>query len=167
MKWFGDLELIRCFRERKENRCKDCRLTQAAKTLPNGIEENLVAVVEDVMDDAREELGMPIVCTSGFRCPAHNANVGSKPTSQHIKGQAMDVTAGSPEDNLRLAKILIKNKRYDQCILYVAKGSLKPRFIHVSWKRGGGNRLELRKKVDGESGYHLITSAELNEIMNK
>jgi hypothetical protein len=32
----------------------------------------------------------PIVVTSWYRCPELNAAVGSKPTSQHIKGQAVD-----------------------------------------------------------------------------
>lgn len=32
----------------------------------------------------------PMVVTSGFRCPDHNAAVGGEPDSHHMKGMAMD-----------------------------------------------------------------------------
>lgn len=157
-KWFKITELIRCYNE--TGRCKECRLKQAAKALPNDIEENILAVARDVMDPARDELKKPIITNSAFRCPVHNAAVGSKSTSQHVKGQAMDVTAGSPEDNLRLARILVKNGKFDQLILYVNDAkSLEPRFIHVSWKRTGGNRKQILKKT--ASGYQTVEASDL------
>ena len=45
------------------------------------------------LDAARELAGIPFVVTSGYRCPKHNAEVGSKPTSSHIKGYAADIVA--------------------------------------------------------------------------
>ena len=42
------------------------------------------------MDSIRRFLGAPIVVTSWYRCPALNAAIGSKPTSQHIRGEAVD-----------------------------------------------------------------------------
>ena len=162
MKYFSKLELIRCFREDKNERCKECRLTQAAMTLPNGAEENIEALVSAVLDPAREALGKPIVVTSGFRCMVHNTAVGSKPTSQHIRGMAADLTAGSPEDNLKLARIIVKNGNYDQLIAYLnADGSMKPRFLHVSWKKRGGNRHEVRKHLTGWNSYPLLTAEEM------
>ena len=35
--------------------------------------------------------GWPIVLSSGMRCPGHNKNVGSRSTSLHIPGLAVDV----------------------------------------------------------------------------
>lgn len=34
----------------------------------------------------------PMYVTSGFRCMAHNAKIGSEPTSKHVTGQAVDVS---------------------------------------------------------------------------
>ena len=147
MKHFKKTELIRCYREDKTQRCKECRLTQAASRLPNGIEESILALGEDVLDPARELLGMPVVVNSGFRCPLHNQTVGgvggsgSSRTSQHVKGEAADVTC---KDNRRLAQIIVKNGKWDQMILY-------PTFIHVSYKKNGGNRNEILRKTAG--GY--------------
>ena len=146
MKWFKKEEVIRCYRERKEDRCKECRLTQEVKKLPNGLDENMEALVTEVMDPAREKLGMPIICNSGFRCPIHNAKVGGATGSQHMKGEAMDVRCA---DNRRLARIIVENGRFDQLIIY-------PTFIHVSWKRQGGNRKQILRKT--ATGYVRVYS---------
>lgn len=76
MKYFTKEEVIRCYRERKEDRCKECRLTQAVKKLPNGIEENMEALVTEVLEPVCEKLGNEIVVLSGFRCPLENRRHG-------------------------------------------------------------------------------------------
>ena len=134
-KHFSKQEMARCFRENGA-RCKECRLAQPAKQLPYGIEENLLALVEEVLEPVRERLGKPIVVNSGFRCPIHNAAVGGVANSQHMKGEAVDITC---DDNKRLAEIIEQLGKYDQMIRYKRPdGSI--RFIHVSWKRNGVNR---------------------------
>lgn len=42
------------------------------------------------LDDLREALGRPLYVTSVYRCPAHNAEVGGVPNSQHTQGTAAD-----------------------------------------------------------------------------
>jgi len=134
-KHFSREELVRCFRENGA-RCKECRLAQPAKQLPYGIEENLQALVSNVLEPVRELLGKPIVVNSGFRCPIHNVAVGGGANSQHMKGEAVDITC---DDNNGLAEIIEQLGRYDQLIRYKRPdGSI--RFIHVSWKRNGVNR---------------------------
>ena len=134
MKHFKIEEMIRCYRE--TGRCPECPLKQRAQIVPNGAEENERALVEAVLDPARERLGKPITVNSGYRCPLHNSRVGGVANSQHMRGEAADVSC---EDNKRLAEIIEKNGRYDQLIRYLNKdGSI--RFIHVSWKRNGVNR---------------------------
>lgn len=39
----------------------------------------------------RDLLGKPVVVTSAFRCPAHNAKVGGVPNSYHTQGFAADI----------------------------------------------------------------------------
>ena len=158
MKYFTKTELIKCYCERKNDRCSECRLTAAVHSLPNGIESNLDALVDNVLDPARELLGKPIHVNSGFRCPAHNAAVGGVAKSQHTLGEAADITTGSPAENLKLARLIAKRGQYDQMILYVTTGSMEPQFIHVSWKRNGDNRHRILKHVIGTSGYSTVTS---------
>ena len=152
MVYFSKEEMIRCYRDSKQDRCNDCKLSQAVKRMPNGIDENVEALVDVVLDPARKKLGKAICVNSGFRCPRHNQAMGGAVQSQHTKGQAADIIAGSPEENLRLAKVIAESGKFDQMILYVdGAGTLAPRFIHVSWKREGGNRREVLKSVKGDS----------------
>lgn len=149
MRWFNKNEMIRCYRERKQDRCRECRLQQAASRLPNGIEENIEALVEQVLDPAREKYWKPVVVNSGFRCPLHNKTVGGVYNSQHVSGQAADVHC---EDNHHLAKIIVENGKFDQLIIY-------PTFVHVSWKRQGGNRQQILRKVG--NGYEAVSRKEV------
>lgn len=43
-----------------------------------------------VLEPVQELLGVPLRITSGFRCPAVNTRVGSRPTSAHVSGRAAD-----------------------------------------------------------------------------
>jgi hypothetical protein len=158
MKYFSKTELIKCYREKKSDRCSECRLSAPAHNLPNGVEENTEALADNVLDPAREAYGKPIYVNSGFRCPLHNSTVGGVSKSQHIEGEAADITAGSPAENLKLAHIIAQLGNYDQILLYVNPGSTEPQFIHVSWKRLGGNRKRILKKVLGRDGYQVVPS---------
>lgn len=143
-KHFSKQELARCFRE--TGRCSECRLTQPATKLPYGIEDNLEELANVILEPVRERLGKPIVVNSGFRCPIHNRAVGGATASQHMKGEAADLRIdGKPED---LAKTIVANGTWDQLILY-------PTFVHVSWKRVGGNRREILRKT--ATGYERIS----------
>lgn len=149
MKYFTKEEVIRCYRESKQDRCTECRLTQASKKLPNGLEENMTALVEEVIDPAREKLGKPIICNSGFRCPIHNAYVKGASQSQHMRCEAMDCHCA---DNRKLTQIIVAQGKFDQLIIY-------PTFIHVSYKKAGGNRKQILKKT--ATGYQKIDASSI------
>ena len=120
MKWFKLGEFA----------CRCCR------QLPPSVRENIRALVDNVLDPARQAFGGPVAVNSGYRCEKHNAEVGGVPNSQHLRGEAADVCCA---DNKRLAEIIEANGKYDQLIRYLNRdGSI--RFIHVSWKRTGVNR---------------------------
>ena len=127
MKWFKE----------KEFACKCCG------QLPPLARENVKALVSEVLDPVREKLGMPIVVNSGYRCEMHNKDVGGVKNSQHLKGEAADLTCS---DLPRLKQLIIENGKFDQLITY-------PTFLHVSYKRTGGNRHQRLKK--GGAGYEL------------
>lgn len=153
MKFFKKEEMARCFRANGA-RCRECPLRQPAEKLPEGVEENLQALVSDVLDPARKAYGKPISVNSGYRCPKHNLAVGGVKNSQHMKGEAADVrpVQGSGFTVQDLARVIVANGRWDQMILY-------PTFVHVSWKRQGVNRKEVLKKT--AMGYEKVDVASI------
>lgn len=71
------------------------------------------------LEGVRMRLGnRPLVISSGYRSPALNTAIGSKPTSQHTTGKAVDFTCpsyGTPTAIMR--KIIDSAIEFDQCIL--------------------------------------------------
>ena len=55
------------------------------------IESNLNNLIQLVLNPLREEVGKPIIVTSGYRCPALNQAVGGSEKSQHMSGLAADI----------------------------------------------------------------------------
>ena len=97
---------------------------------------NIEALCVNVLQKVRDMIEVPIHVSSGFRCRLVNKAANGATKSQHMKGEAADLCCA---DNKRLAEIIEKNGKYDQMIKYLRPdGSI--RFIHVSWKRNGGNR---------------------------
>lgn len=89
---------------------------------------NLFAIRDNVLNPLREKFGKPIRITSGFRSPELNKAVGGKPTSQHTKGEAVDITAIDKADNKELFE-LCKTLDFDQLI---DESNLT--WIHISYK---------------------------------
>ena len=104
-------------------------------------EENLRALVDEVLDPLRERYGKPIHVNSGYRCPELNRLVNGAINSQHMCGEAADIrpTQANQGDLDELVRILIANGKFDQLIIY-------PTFLHVSWKRNGNNRKRILYK---------------------
>ena len=79
--------------------------------------DNLTALVDNVLDPLREAWRKPIRVNSGYRCRALNKAVGGVPASQHMRGEAADITGGSPEDNRELYSLMRRlNLPVDQAI---------------------------------------------------
>ena len=120
----------------KEFECRD------GCVMPASARENIVALVENVLDPARERLGMPIRVNSGYRCAKHNRKVGGVAASQHLLGEAADVVPVNSEKGKvkseleRLVRIIKEQGAFDQLIVY-------PTFVHVSYKRIGRNRKQI------------------------
>lgn len=99
-------------------------------TPTDDIIDSLSDLVENVLDPAREMLGRPVTVNSGYRCPELNKAVGGATTSQHVKGEAADLTTGSREENKRLFEIIRDNLQFDQLI-----NEHEFSWIHVSYRR--------------------------------
>ena len=82
------------------------------------------------MERIRTMLGHPVHINSAYRSPKLNAAVGSKPTSQHLRGEAVDFVCpgyGSPAKICRLLQPLMVDLAIDQLILEYG------RWVHVSF----------------------------------
>ena len=147
MKWF-DID--------KEMRC------HCGCEMPAEVRENEKALIETVLDDARERYGKPIVVNSGYRCEKYNRDVvHGAANSQHcgrLGNAAADIAPVNSEEIKdkseleRLARIIAEQNRFDQLILY-------PTFLHVSYKRYGLNRHQILKKVG--TGYVPVSRKEV------
>jgi uncharacterized protein YcbK (DUF882 family) len=62
----------------------------------------------DTLNVIREAVGAPITVTSGTRCVKHNRAVGGVPNSNHLSGDAADITAKgvSPKEVRRVIREL-------------------------------------------------------------
>lgn len=92
------------------------------------IENKLRRFVELVLDPLREEFGRAIRVNSGYRNDKVNRLVGGKVSSQHLKGEAVDISAGSKTLNKELFN-LIKNKYPFDQLIWERGGA----WIHLSW----------------------------------
>lgn len=93
----------------------------------------LDALMWNVLDPIRRMWGKPIIVNSGYRCPKLNAAIGGSATSQHMKGEAADITAGDPTKNKELFDMLAQSAiPFDQLI-----DEKNYRWIHVSYRPNG------------------------------
>jgi zinc D-Ala-D-Ala carboxypeptidase len=109
------------------------------KNIPNA--KQLLAmqnVALKTFEPLREWYGKPIKVNSLFRNDKLNTAVGGAPTSQHLKGEAIDIDAGSKAENKKLFDWLRKNVEFDQLI-----NEYNYSWVHVSLKLNGVNRKQV------------------------
>ena len=96
------------------------------------------ALVINILQPLRDELGSPVHVSSGYRCPELNKQVGGVPESQHVRGEASDIYVMQPDGTrmppVDVARLIDRlGLPYDQLIIY-------PTFVHVSHKLSGTQR---------------------------
>lgn len=121
-------------------------LTDTATKLPNkpgDVElDNLKKLAENVLEPARKMLDMPITVNSGFRSISVNISVGGSKTSQHVKGEAVDLDC---DDNAKLFNIIRNELEFDQ-LIWEAGNDKQPAWVHVSYCEGKNRKQVLRMK---------------------
>ena len=108
--------------------------------------ENLKLLATKVLQPLRNAVGQ-VVVSSGYRSERVNKIVGGSSTSQHLKGEAVDIIC----KNNRAAFIWIANNLLFDQLIWEYGNDKAPSWIHVSYKRTG-NRKQILIKEHGK-GY--------------
>jgi len=121
--------------------------------------ENLKAVAEHIFQPMRDELGA-ISVSSGYRSEALNTKIKGSKTSQHCKGEALDLDNDFKADratNTEIFEYIKNNLDFDQLIWEFGNDE-KLNWVHVSFKKDGGNRGEiLRAKKNSKNKTYYVT----------
>ena len=115
--------------------------------------ENAKALFENVVQPVRDNFGVTVI-NSGYRCGDLNYAIGGSNTSQHCKGQAVDIECpGTP--NYDVAKWIEENLDFDQLILeFYTPGIPDSGWVHVSYKSEDNRKSVLTAmKENGKTIY--------------
>lgn len=82
-------------------------------------------------EPTRKWYGKPIKINSFYRSPEVNQAVNGSKTSDHMKGHAIDMDAGSKEENIKLFTWMRTNLIFDQ-LIWENEGQ----WLHVSFRTG-------------------------------
>lgn len=111
----------------------------------------IIDLVEYVLDPLRRALKRPVAVTSGYRSPELNKRIGGSRTSQHVRGEAVDIRVRGYDARQLARFILDSGLPYDQLIWYApSRGG----HVHISYRKRGPNRREVRHAASG-GGYPL------------
>ena len=102
----------------------------------------------EILEPLRAHFDKPVTITSGYRSEALCEAIGSKKTSQHAKGQAVDFEIAGVS-NLQVAVWIEANCDFDQLILEYWTGEANSGWIHCSYVEGSNRKQVLR--YDGKT----------------
>jgi hypothetical protein len=108
-----------------------------------------ILLCEKVFEPIREHLARPIKINSGFRSLRVNSRIGGAVSSQHVKGEAMDVDLHDKE----LFDWIIENVVFDQMIAEFPING-KASWFHISYRKNRNRKHTLIAiKKNGKTVY--------------
>ena len=115
-------------------------------------------IAEKVFEPLREWVGGPIKINSFYRCPELNKAIGGSATSQHCKGQAIDIddTLGRAT-NAEMFHWIKENLDFDQMIWEFGDDD-NPAWVHISYVSENKNRNRCLRahRNNGKTAYGVI-----------
>ena len=119
---------------------------------------NMKLLAEKIFEPLRKWVGGPIRINSFYRSPKLNKAIGGSYTSQHCKGQAMDIDDTScHKTNAEMYKFIKDELDFDQMIWEFGDDK-NPNWVHVSYVSENENRNRCLKayKENGSTKYSVI-----------
>jgi hypothetical protein len=130
--------------------------------------ENFKLLAEKIFEPIREHFGVPIFISSGYRSKELNKAMGGAskivngvyvPTSQHCKGQAIDIdmdAINTDVTNKMVFDFIRENLEFDQLIWEMGT-DLNPDWVHVSYAKTGNRKQKLKAiRSNGKTTYLKI-----------
>lgn len=90
--------------------------------------DNLMLLIVNVLQPLRDAIKKPVIVSSGYRCPKLNSYIGGVSNSQHVTGQAADITVTGMTIKALFEYIRKSGIVYDQLI---EEGT----WIHISYNK--------------------------------
>lgn len=111
---------------------------------------NAIALAKNIFEPVRKHRGAPIKVSSGYRSLELNKRIGGSKTSQHMKGEAVDLPLTNEE-----ACYIIGCLDFDQLIYEFPDKNGDASWIHVSYTTHRKNRKQvlIATKQDGKTVY--------------
>ena len=121
---------------------------------------NFITLAEKVFEPIREHFGVPIHISSGYRSKELNAKIGGSASSQHCKGQAIDIDMDGGTNgvtNKMVYDYIKDNLPFDQ-LIWEFGDDTNPDWVHVSYNEGKNRNQKLKAiKSNGKTSYTAIT----------
>lgn len=117
------------------------------------------ALAKNVFEPMRHHFDKPILINSFFRSRALNKAIGGSGTSQHCKGEAIDLDATKGFTNKQIYNYIKNNLEYDQ-LIWEFGSNKEPDWVHVSFRADGKNRKQQLRatRKGGKSVYTVIAT---------
>ena len=120
--------------------------------------KNLGDLCYEVLEPVRAKFDKPVTITSGYRSPQLSEAIGSKSTSQHCTGNAVDFEIAGVS-NLAIALWISNHCNFDQLLLEYYTGEPSSGWCHVSYDSEKNNRKQVLT-FDGKSYTNGLPDAE-------
>jgi zinc D-Ala-D-Ala carboxypeptidase len=121
--------------------------------------ENFKLLAEKVFEPIRLHFKEPIFISSGYRSKALNDFIGGSASSQHCKGQAIDIDMDGSKGgvtNKMVFDFIVSRLDFDQLIWEFGTDS-NPDWVHVSYAKTGNRKQKLKAvRVGGKTVYQTI-----------
>ena len=105
-------------------------------TPSSGVTLALTTLIEKLLDPIREAWGGPITVNSGYRCQKLNTAVGGVATSQHLRGEAADISVGIPAKNRQLFDRIVELQKAGQIEFDQLIDESNYKWVHISYRQG-------------------------------
>ncbi len=115
---------------------------------------NLQTLIYEVITPIINQFG-DIKITSGYRSPELCKAIGSSPTSQHTKGEAVDFVVPNIS-NQEVSLWIVQKLEFDQCILEFWKPETNSGWVHVSYNKSGNRKMYLRAYKDNNRTVYEV-----------
>lgn len=117
--------------------------------------DNLIALANNLFEPLRSYIGKPLFISSGYRSEQLNIAINGSKTSQHSKGQAIDIDGDiNGINNKYIFDVILNELDFDQ-LIWEFGDEEKPDWVHVSYNKTNNRKEVLRafRDEDGKTHY--------------